>query len=467
MADLQPINLPEPDANGNFSMIDPLDSRYYDPEIARHLSESSRIAYQAHLEAALAQTLAEFEVTSQDVADEVASAAAQVTAKEVYEAEKTTKHDIKALVNVIKSKVSDNAKPYVHFGATSNDIISSASTLQLQQATRQIVIPRLNALVATLVNLAGRYADTVQVGRTHGQHAVPITFGFALSEYVSRLGTTTRALHDLSQELHGKFSGAVGAYNALSVFVDDPLKFEAAVLQKVGLKPAPYSTQIVPPENTVRLIDELAIAAGIMANLGHDMRHLQRSEIAEIREKFEPGQTGSSTMAHKRNPWNFEHIVSMAKQVTAQTVNANLNLSSEHQRDLTDSASVRFYPLVLAIVASMAARLDKVMSRIEVDEEAMKRNLALSGGAIAAEPLYLLFAKYGHTAAHEQSKELAHRALAEGKTLVELIEATTNTKQYWDRFTEKERNIITDPATYYTGLAAQKARQIIDQWKQN
>ena len=148
-----------------------------------------------------------------------------------------------------------------------------------------------------------------------------------MAEYVSRLGETTLALKDFSAALPGKFSGAVGAYNALSLFVDDPLAFEKKLLGYLDLQPAAYSTQIIPAEYYVRLIDELAIAANIMANLSHDMRHLQRSEIAEVREAFEPGQTGSSTMAHKRNPWNFENVISMSKQVTAQLVNANLNIS--------------------------------------------------------------------------------------------------------------------------------------------
>jgi adenylosuccinate lyase len=159
-------------------------------------------------------------------------------------------------------------------------------------------------------------------------------FGFAMAEYVSRLGENMQALDELSKQLKGKFSGAVGAYNALSIFVEDPIAFEKGLLSKVSLEPAPYATQIVPAESVIRLMDELTISAGIMANLAHDMRHLQRTEIAEIRERFEPGQTGSSTMAHKRNPWNFENIISMSRQVTAQMLNANLNISSEHQRDL-------------------------------------------------------------------------------------------------------------------------------------
>lgn len=394
---LQPINLP-PAGGATYDSIDPLDNRYYDADVAKYLSERSRIAYQAHVEAALGHTLAEFGVCSKEIALQIEAASQKVTAEDVYAEEKTTKHDIKALVNCIKQGLSDKAKPYVHFGATSYDIIATANTLQMRDAMQHAVLPKLHNLLGILIKLADTYADTTQVGRTHGQHAVPITFGFAVAEYVERIGQSTAAIKALSQELKGKFSGAVGAYNALSIFVDDPITFEAALLKKLGLEPAPYATQIIPPEGMVRLMDELAIIAGIMANLGHDMRHLQRTEIAEIRERFEPGQTGSSTMAHKRNPWNFENVVSMAKQVTAQMINANLNLASEHQRDLTDSASSRFYVLVPAIIANMAGRLTRIMAKLEVDETAMQRNLQASAGAIAAEPLYLLFEKHGHVA---------------------------------------------------------------------
>jgi adenylosuccinate lyase len=195
------------------------------------------------------------------------------------------------------------------------------------------------------------------------------------------------------------------------------------------------------------------------------MRHLQRTEIAEVRERFEPGQTGSSTMAHKRNPWNFENVISMSKQVTAQTMNAMLNLSSEHQRDLTDSASSRFYAIVPASVASMAERLNRIMGKLEVDEANMQRNLGLTEGAIAAEPLYLLLAKYGHTEAHELSKRLAHTALEQTKPLAEIAKTDAESKPYWQKFTVPEKQIITEPERYYTGKATEKARAIIKTWK--
>lgn len=461
---MKPIVLPTSTADPNYSSIDPLDGRYYDPEIAMYLSERSRIAYQAYVEAALAYALAENGVCSPAVAQEIKAATQKVTAEAVAAEEKITKHDIKALVNTIKAELSEAAQPYVHFGATSYDIVATALSLQLRATTTELVIPRLIVLEKTLLRLTKDYAETIQIGRTHGQHAVPITFGFAMAEYVSRLGESILALRELCNNLSGKFSGAVGAYNALSLFVDNPQLFEKTVLGYLDIEPAPFSTQIIPAENYVRLIDELAITSGIMANLSHDMRHLQRSEIAEVREHFEAGQTGSSTMAHKRNPWNFENVISMSKQVTAQVINANLNIVSEHQRDLTDSASARFYGVVLASVASMAGRLDKVMSRLEVDPNNMLRNLYMSDGAIAAEPLYLLLEKYGHTKAHEASKALAHVALEAKKSLYEVAAADDSIAEYFNKFIDIEKQILKEPEKHYTGLATQKAQEIYSHW---
>ncbi len=463
---MKPVILPDPSGTPNYNSIDPLDGRYYEQELARYLSERSRIAYQAYVETALAHTLADVSICTPEIANQIEDAASKITVEEVYEQEKTTKHDIKALVNCIKAGISDEAKPYVHFGATSYDIIATANALQMRDVISNVVLPRALALQDTLVALAEKYADTPQVGRTHGQHAVPITFGFAIAEYVERLGYSIGALKWLKDELRGKFSGATGSYNALSVFVDDPIAFEKALLDKLNLQPAPYSTQIIPPENLIRIIDELKNMSGIMANIGHDMRNLQRSEIAEVRERFEEGQTGSSTMAHKRNPWNFENVVSLHKQVLAQSLNASQNLSSEHQRDLTDSANSRFYVLPVAIVCNMLSRLDRIMSKLEVDEANMQRNLIMSAGAIAAEPLYLLFEKYGHTEAHEKSKALAHKTLEAGISLAEIIAHDDEAKSYWDKFSDTEKQIIQQPEKYYTGRATQKTKMIISSRKQ-
>lgn len=464
MTALQPLVVPQPTPEGRFNAVDPLDGRYFDAEIAQYLSERTRVLYQAHIEAALAYALAEYGVCSKEIAQKIDAASRTIKVEDVAEEELTTKHDVKAIVNCMKRELSEEAQPYVHFGATSYDIVATAMSVQLRSVVRELVLPRLQLLQTTLLELVDKYADTVQIGRTHGQHAVPITFGYTIAIYASRLGESMQALDELAGALKGKFSGAVGAYNALSVFIEDPIAFEKTVLGYVGLEPAEASTQIVPAEGYIRLLDELAVTAGIMANLSHDMRNLQRTEIAEVRERFEPGQTGSSTMAHKRNPLNFENVIGMWKQVTAQLVNANLNISSEHQRDLTDSASARFYTIPFASVASMTARLQNVMSKIEVDDEAMQRNLYLTRGAIAAEPLYLLLEKYGHTTAHEQSKELAHEALEKGVSLYEAASSSEAIADYWRKFTDAEKVLIEQPETRYTGLAAQKARAIYARW---
>lgn len=465
MTQLPPVYLPVVAKMGSYDAIDPLDARYYDEEVATYLSGRSRIAYQAYIEGVLAHTLAEHGICSIEVAEEIMEATKLVTAEDVEKEEQITKHDIKALVNTIKSHISESAQPFVHFGATSYDIVSTASALQMRDAMRKVVLPRLANFIDTLAQLAEDNADVVQIGRTHGQHGVPITFGFAIAGYVSRLQLSYERLSQLTNELYGKFSGAVGSYNALSLFVDDPLEFEKTLLGMVDLLPSPSSTQIVPAENTVRLLDEMSLSAGIMANLSHDMRHLQRTEIAEVQERFEKGQTGSSTMAHKRNPWNFENVVSMSKQVTAQIVNARMNISSEHQRDLTDSASARFYAIIPASLASMTARLNKIMGKLEVNTEAMQKNLYLTGGAIAAEPLYLLLEKYGHTTAHELSKELAHEGLAKGITLAEAVQSNDEALGYWNKFTDQEKQIVTNPETYYTGRAKEKALEQVAAWR--
>ena len=451
----------------NGSNLDPLDGRYFDAETARYLSEEARIMYQAYVEAALAQTLAEFNVCPQSSANEIEEAAQNVTLEAVAEEEKNTKHDIKALVNVIKSQISNEAKPYVHLTATSYDIVSTASSAQYRDAAHKVILPRLQSLLETLIAKAELYAETIQIGRTHGQHGVPITCGFALSEYIERLGQSMQKIEQVASELPGKFSGAVGAYNASGLFFDDPLAFEKRLLAKIGLTPAPHSTQIVPAESMVRLLDELTNAAGIMANLAHDVRHLQRSEIAEVREAFDPNQTGSSTMAHKRNPISFENVASQFKQVLGQLVSAKLNLTSEHQRDLTDSASARYYPVLIANVAYMAKRLQGAMAKLEIDNDAMQHNLHMSAGAISAEPLYLLLAKYGHTAAHEKAKALAHKAMDEKRSFVSVIEADDEAKDYWSRFTDTEKSIIAEPETHYTGLSAARTRTITQKWQQH
>ena len=404
-----------------FDSLSPIDYRYWDKEVAKYLSENGFTRYKLLVELALVKVLHRRGICPETAIKEVETACGQVTTAEVYEEEDRIRHDIRALVNCVRAKVSESVRPYVHMTATSYDIIDPANAARYKDTANWVLIPSLTKLEEVLITTALREAETVQVGRTHGQHAVPITFGFALAEYVSRLGGSIEALKTLAAKLPGKFSGAVGAYNASSLFFEDPESFETEVLAELGLTPAEHSTQIVPPEALTRLFCEVTIAGGILANLSDDMRNLQRTEIGEVGEEFEAAQVGSSTMPQKRNPINFENAKSCWKIVAPRIVTVFMDQISEHQRDLTNSASARTYGEVVAYVVSTAKRLTRTMKKLTVDRANLERNMGLTKDLMVAEPLYIILAALGHPDAHEKVRTLTLQAQQEGRTLHDVM----------------------------------------------
>jgi adenylosuccinate lyase len=453
-----------------FSSLSPLDHRYYASnqslfnEFSEYFSENAYIRYELKVEAALARVLAKRGLCSAEVAEEIAKACETVNPDEVYSEEETTKHNIRALVNCIQRRVSDAAKPYVHFTTTSVDIMDSATAMRFKEATEKLVIPKCLELESLLISIARREKDTIQVGRTHGQHAVPITFGFAMAEYVSRFGSRIEAIKETGANLRGKIAGAVGAYNASSLFFDDPMEFETEVLWELGLKPAVYSSQIVEPEYITDYIHAIISAFGVLANIGDDIRHLQRTEIGEVGEVFEAGQVGSSTMPHKRNPWNFEHVKSMWKEFMPRMVTLYMDQISEHQRDLTNSASGRFVPEIVVGFVAAADRLTRVMKKLVVDQEKMQRNFAATKEMVIAEPLYILLASMGHPDAHEAMRLLTLESQGTGKTLRELLVDHVELLPYLNQLTPKQRDILEKPEKY-SGYASQKTELLCDYWE--
>ncbi len=448
-----------------FDNFAPIDFRYWQEELAEYLSENGFTRYKLLVELALVKVLHHRGVCPGFVVTEVEAACDQVTTEEVYREEKRIHHDIRALVNCIRAKVSDSAKPYVHLTATSFDISDTANAARYKDAVENVVIPSLLKSEETLIDIVLREAETVQIGRTHGQHAVPITAGFALAEYVNRLGGSIEKLSVLAQELRGKFSGAVGAYNASSLYFDDPEEFEAEVLAKLGLEPAGHSTQIVPPEALTRLFCEITVAAGIFANLADDMRNLQRPEIGEVGEAFEADQVPSSTMPQKRNPINFENTKSCWKIVMPRITTVFMDQISEHQRDLTNSASARTNGEVVAYVVSMAKRVTRTMNKLDVDRTNLERNLAMQQGMVAAEPLYITLAALGHPDAHEKVRTLTLQAQYEGRPFEEVVTEDEEMQSYLEEMTPNQREIISNPSLY-TGKAAEKAKSVAEYWKQ-
>lgn len=447
-----------------FDGISPLDYRYWDKESAKFLSEEARIKYLARVEAALANALAKQEICSREIAEQIAAACNEVKAEEVYAEEKITKHDIRALVNCIQKRVSNPAKPFVHFGATSYDIVDTANALRYKEASEKLVLPSLKKLEKTLIGIALREKRTLQIGRTHGQHAEPITFGFAIAGYANRLGNRIMAVEKAKDALEGKFSGAVGACNGSSLFVHDAIAFEKSIMDQLGLKQCMHSTQIVAPESLLDLLNALVGAFNVLANFCDDMRNLQRSEISEVAEEFGEKQVGSSTMPHKRNPINFENVKSLWKEFMPRIVTFNLDAISEHQRDLTNSASQRFVPELFAGLFSSSERLNKACEKMVVDKESMKRNFEQSREGIVAEPLYLLLAAKGHPNAHEYVRKKTLEAQQTGKKLLDLVVEDKKAAPYLAKFGQQNLDLLQNPEKY-TGIAEQKTVETCNYWK--
>ena len=463
-----------------FRNISPLDHRYSlsDPalfdELASQLSEEAVVASCVKAEIALVTAhLAARGRLSAELKKALEHSAALVAPNEVYEEEAKTRHNIRALVNALKKKVPQEIAPLVHLGATSADILDTAHSFRIREVTQKTTLPLLKKLEILLCDRALQEAETPQVGRTHGQHAVPITLGFAFAEYVSRLGASILEINRLSKRLKGKLSGAVGAYNGTGLMVED---LERRYLAELGLEPADHATQVVEPEYLLRLLLEYNVAFGIIANLADDLRHLQRSEIGELKEGFGEEQVGSSTMPQKRNPWNAEHIKSLWKAFMPRVTTFFMDQISEHQRDLSNSASQRFIAEYITGFCLAVNRMAAVMKDLVVDRERLLSNLRGAAGikgGIMAESAYILLAETGVSDAHEVIRRITLKAEQEG---LDFAGALAREPAALDGIRGKllDLGLIRSPDEVvpffksperYRGLSAEKARRVAEKYR--
>lgn len=419
-----------------FQNLSPLDHRYYLENrdqfdlLANFLSEEAVVRYYAKVEVALLRqlirmvpaTVGPISCDGRDLERAIQAAADAIDPAEVHAEEQLTRHNLRAVVHVLQRRLPEPVRHLVHLGATSFDVQDTAAALRIGGAVRGVVMPLLLELSDRLADLAEAEAATIQVGRTHGQHAVPITFGFAVASFVARLDDILPRILQAANALPGKLSGAVGAYNATSLLVDDPEELERRVLADLGLEPAAHTTQIVPAEPLVRLLVEINLAFGVIANLADDLRNLQRTEIAEVAESFAAGQVGSSTMPQKRNPWNSEHVKSLWKAFSPRVGTFFMDQISEHQRDLTNSASSRFVGEYLAGFTAAMNRMLRVVESLDVDRVRMADAVGLSGDAVAAEAAYIALASAGVADAHEVIRVATAAARAAGGTLAAALE---------------------------------------------
>jgi adenylosuccinate lyase len=456
-----------------YDFVNPMDFRYYgaDPSFFERLrpyvSESGFFDYQRRVETALILAFRELAWCSSKHADEILSAFNSVTAAEVYEEEKHTDHIVRALVNCVARRVSPEAGNYIHLFLTSNDTTDTATSLRFQELLRDVVLPDLLDLLEVLIRLAEQNAGTPQIGRTHGQHAVPITFGFAIALYVDRLGGRIQMLEASRQNLRGKIAGAVGAYNALSLQLPrSAVLFEKLVLGYLGMQPAPGSiaSQVVQPEFITDMGYAIQSCFSVLANLADDLRHLCRSEIAEVQEEQPADTVGSSTMPHKVNPKNFENIKSLWKAYMPRMVTMFIDQISEHQRDLTNSASQRFLPELVTAFDYCVVRLNRAMQRLRVNQQAMRRNLSANKEQIIAEPLYILLALKGCPNAYERVRKLARDARERGEAIMELARQDAELRGYLAKMPPEQERVLDDPFTY-TGQSSSRTTAVCEYWR--
>jgi len=439
----------------------PIDTgRYGTPEMRAVFDEENRTQRLLDVEAALAWAHSEVGNIPKEDAEKIAEMASTkyVKVERVKEIESQIRHDIMSLVRAL-AEVCGPSGAYIHLGATSYDIVDTATTLQLREAIN-IIRHRLDDIEQVLLDAAERYKETVMIGRTHGQHALPITFGFKISVWVREVARHIQRLDDCKMRLLvGKMSGAVGTQAGLG---PNAMRIQELVMERLGLDAAEISTQIIQRDRHAELICILAMITSTLDNIATEIRELQRTEIGEVYEPFEhQRQVGSSTMPHKRNPELCERICGLAKIMRSLVVPALENIPTWHERDLTQSSSERFIIPEACIIADyMLYLMENILSDLEVDEERMRRNIELTLGRTMSEALMIMLANKGmdRQEAHELVRTLAISSASEGVRFKEIL---LKDSKVTSRLTEDEIDTALNP-TNYLGTNVQQVERCIE-----
>jgi adenylosuccinate lyase len=424
--------------------------------------ERRRLQFMLDVEAALALAHAEVGNIPQSDADTIAASVEKVRLERVKAIEKEIKHDVMAMVRAL-AEASGSSGAYVHLGATSSDILDTATALQLKEAL-QLIEEKLNMLEKTLIEKAERYKNAVIIGRTHGQHALPTTLGFKFAVWMREIARHIQRLRQCRERvLVGKMSGAVGTQAGLG---EHAPKIQELVMRKLGLKPAEISTQIVQRDRHAELVCLFAIIASTLDNFATEIRELQRPEIAELFEPFEKArQVGSSTMPHKRNPITCERICGLAKVMRSLVLPALENIPTWHERDLTQSSAERFIiPEACILLDYMLMLMTKIIANLYVDEERMLKNLDITHGRVMSEAVMIALTRKGMSRqeAHELLRRLSLKSEIENKAFKTVLFENETVRKF---LSEEEIDEALKPESYL-GTAIQQVERIVKMTKQ-
>ncbi len=344
----------------------------------------------------------------------------------IDEIEREVKHDVIAFLTSVSEHVGDDAR-YIHMGITSSDILDTSLSLLLKEAS-MLIIKDTERLLAVLKEKAFKHKQTIMIGRTHGIHAEPITFGFKMALWYEEMKRNLTRMQRAKETIsYGKISGAVGTFAHTSPFVEE------YVCKKLGLKPAPVSTQIIQRDRHAEFFATLAIVASSLDNFAQEIRLLQRTEVGEVEEFFSKGQKGSSAMPHKRNPVLSENLSGLARVVRSHALTAFENVTLWHERDISHSSAERVIgPDSTILIDFMLNRFTSIVEQLVVYPKQMEKNLNLTNGIFFSQAIMLRLVKKGLSRenAYRVVQKSALKAWDEGKDFKNVIAKDSAVKKY-------------------------------------
>tara|TARA_B100000029_G_C17492713_1_gene929705 strand:+ start:51 stop:1343 length:1293 start_codon:yes stop_codon:yes gene_type:complete len=390
--------------------------RYNRPNIEKIWTLENKFKIWTEIEILIAEKLSDIEVIPKIAAKEIRKKA-KFNVKEINELEKKTRHDVNAYIDNVSKYIGKQAK-YFHYGVTSSDIIDTAFSLQLKQ-TGEIIHKQLKILLKNLKSKSLKYKKTTMIGRSHGIHAEPITFGLKLGSFYNEFKRNLKRLEHAIEEISiCSISGPVGTYDTI-----DP-RVEEYVAKKLKLKSEDISTQIIPRDRHAFFFSVLGIIGSSIERFAVEIRHLQRTELLEVEEKFNPKQKGSSSMPHKRNPVLSENITGLARYIRSAVIPTMENIVLWHERDISHSSVERIMAPDITIALDFSiSRLNEILTTMKVYPENMKKNLNLLGGLHNSQKLLLQLTKKGlsRQEAYSIIQKIAMKAWNNNKNFHDLL----------------------------------------------
>jgi adenylosuccinate lyase len=364
----------------------PIDGgRYGTIKMREIFDEQKKIQYQLEIEATTAESQSEISMIPKGAAQNIAKTARsdKITARRVRQLEAKSDHDTAALVEALSERCKSSAKPWVHYGLTSNDLVDTSNSMQIRDALA-IIEPKIARLAIILAKLAVKFKDAPAVGRTHGQHASIISFGLKFANWALEMSKHIERVEESKKRvLICKTLGVVGTGSLMG---SKALEVQKRVAKKLSLYPAEVTTQVVPRERYAEYVFCIALIGSTLEKIAVEIRNLQRTEISEVAEPFKKGQMGSSAVPVKRNPVKSERVTSLSKMLRSQISVSFENIPLWHERDLSNSANERFtLPTSSILLDEMLEAMIKILSNLYVNKDRIRKNLEMTKGQIFAE----------------------------------------------------------------------------------